>query len=261
MWLQDEYIYRRKIQLYSEVDVPAGHPVRVQFKMDLFESGKVRSDFEDMEIVYLTDDATPVNVVLYREVEQDGNDIFVTFNLYDDLVAKETIDSRYYLYHGNLGLISPPSREGLYVIEEWPITTDYDDGLIAYTRPGEHWVDGKSSEPNSRATFLFYGTQLRILSDIGFYGAIMEVQIDNGDWEQVDLFSRIEETDQEVYRTEDLDNTVRHEIRVRVPGESNPSSLGDEVNIKSIEYRKSVVTADLGEELNSLTWSSFVGGV
>lgn len=259
MWFQNDYVYRRNIELTSPVSVSAGHPVSVVLPQVLEDNGKVREDYEDIEVVFETDDATPQVILLDRDVESTEDGIKVTFNLHEDIDA-DTDVGNYYVYHGNLALTNKPSRP-TDSFAEWPITILSDTGEVSYTRPGEHWVDGKSNTLNARATFLFYGRKIRVISDLKPVGAIMEVQVDNGDWTSVNLFSRVLEEDQPVFSTEDLDPELRHEIRIRVSGEVDPSSLGDEVNIKSIEYEKSVITTDLGEELRSLAWSSFVGGV
>lgn len=258
MWLQDEYIYRRNLSMVSPTTVPAGHPATVKLAKSLFTQGKTRPDYEDIEVVYVTDDATPVLQVVDRIVEDNALTIDVTFNLQEGMITGEEVNERYYVYYGNLNLTNQIARPSQ-LIESWPVTIAHDDGIITYTRPGEHWEDGRSNTPRARANLVFYGTQVRLVSEVGFYQALLEAQVDNSDWETVDLFSTTPEV-KTVYEKFDLDPETKHELTLRVVGDSNLNSLGDSVNIVSVDYRKPVIITDLGEQVNDLVWSSSVGG-
>lgn len=308
MWWHQNYFYRRRLTITAPPEpIPQTHIITAHLGEVLLENGKVRHDFEDIEVIYektpqeplyqddldeldyedadfeTTDDTELIQ--MHREVTHDENGIHVTFQIQAPMEPHEILENKYRIYYGNptlknqLSRLSPILMSGtlfpnsdLYMtdtINPWPEGVDYDNtgvgggyGRISYTRPGEHWKDGVSSTPLARASLLIYATAFRVVSAVGPDKAIMEVQVDNGEWQEVDLFRPEEEAEEfaSVYEEFDLSPNWIHEIRVRVLGRANTSATGDEVNIKGIEYVKPVQATDDGEEVNEDSWSSYVGG-
>lgn len=253
-WWHNDYLYRRKISIQAPPeDVPSGHPVTVVVGKVISTNSKVREDLQDLEVVYNDIDK------LYREVVTlESGDFEISFNLQEDIAASATSLGKYYVYYGNPDLAN---AEALLTgsITQWPVSLLHSDDKIAYTRPGEHWEEGISVEEGARITFRIWGTRFRLISEVGPDKAIMEVQIDGGDWEDVDLFSPTA-AEEAVYEKDGLSTAFEHEIRIRVSGRRNESSLGDEVNLKRVEYYKAIVNTDQGEEVTTLPWASITGG-
>lgn len=269
MWWLDEYIYRRELSLRApeHESVPSFHPVEVHLDWVLFDNGKLRTDFADVEVVFHSDDES---THLYREVEALESGLVVRFQLVAGLTEGTISDGEYYVYYGNLDVENVPNRPDYVTIgvtddEEkplrgaWPISLTHNDSLIAYTRPGEHWREGVSSHPLARATTQIYCNKFRIMSEVGLEYGMMEVQVDGGAWEEVNLYRRTPGIIA-VYELDGLDPNELHEIRIRVMGQMSPQSLDSKVNVKSIEYSKPVISSDVGEQVNDLMWSSSLGG-
>lgn len=167
-----------------------------------------------------------------------------------------------------VGLLPTEDETSVFNLDPWPavimavaepsLAEPESADRINYTRPGEHWRHGVSNVDNARATVLLYAHHFRIMSEVGRDKAIMEVQVDGSEWEDVDLYSDIEEI-RPVYEKYDLSADL-HEVRVRVSGRSRESSIGDEVNIHSFEYFKSAQALDTGEEVIALFWKTSLGG-
>jgi len=303
-WWYPDYIYRRKLLLTAPNEpVRVGHPAEINLGSVLIDYGKVRSDFEDIEVVYVDEDGE--HQLLYRETELEetefgeGN-LWVRFLLYDEIGSGESVSDSYFIYYGNPSLDGRPERPGFDFIDGgfpdltgelgtldggapgtqfeegdevdggdpwvstelkdvWPVTLAYFDEPIAYTRPGEHWVDGVSSRPFSRATVQISCTRFRIISTVGPDKGIMEVQTNNETrWKQVDLYSALE-FPAAVFEMS-LDPSNMNEIRIRVAESTNPNSYGNEVNIVNVQYTKSIILKDLGEQVKDIAWSSSTGG-
>jgi len=308
-WWHEDYLYRRTLLVEAPAGegVPASHPLTAIVSHVLIDNGKVRSDFEDVEVVYMDGDGKAH--LLYREVEEvfapedsDLEDVLeVRFQLQNELEPADVLTDRYYLYYGNLELTNRPDRPGFVFIDGgtpevtgedgeldggepdtefvegdeveggdpwvsvelkdvWPIRIQHDDNLITYTRPGEHWKGGVSTRPLARATIQIYCTKFRILSEVGPDRGIMEVQINDGEWDEVDLYSPDPEI-RPVFEVWNMDPLKLHEVRVRVAESTNTLSVGLNVNIVAVEYSKPVILSDVGEQVSDLIWSSFVGGV
>jgi len=299
-WFHSDYIYRRRLLLAApDEPTPAGHPVEMNLGYGLLMNGKVRDDFEDMEVVYVDEDGE--SQLIYREVEDIDGDMWIRFPLEGMVEPNESLLDRYYIYYGNLYLDNRPERPGFqfidggdpYVTGElgtldggdpssvfgeedqvdggdpftaaelknvWPVTLNHDHNLIAYTRPGEHWIQGVSRHPLARATVQIFCTRVRVISQIGPDKGIMEVQMnDETEWRRIDLYSQ-EQQDAVAFEAYDLSPDRMHELRIRVGQETNPKSFGEEVNILSVQYSKSIVPSDLGEQVSDLVWSSSTGG-
>lgn len=298
-WLNDNYLYRRQLSLVSPTDVPVGHPVTVEVPPVLLDNGKAREDLEDLEIVFEDADGEMIvlgRLALWKkegvmgglgandegeaftaggegatffsyfafggedasgvaaiEVETDQ----LVFSLPQPLLAGVE-DRSYFLYYGNPDLTEQESRPAASP-PEWPITSSHDEGSITYTRPGEHWVAGEATTVHARANLRFFGSKVRIISKVKPQGGVMEVQLDGQDWQSVDLFSPVEQTEA-VFVVEDLSHEL-HELRIRVSAEKNPLSRGDEVNVERVEYAIPIEVLDQGEEVADLVWASFTGGM
>ncbi len=160
--------------------------------------------------------------------------------------------------HDMITLFDTEDSTSIFNRANWPAKTDHKSDMVSYTRPGEHWIEGSSRVRHARASCLLYAEHFRILSKVGPDRAIMEVQIDGSPWEEVDLFSLTEEI-VPVFDAYHLSPDI-HEIRMRVSGKSNEASLGDVINIDSVEYFKSVQALDEGEDVVELFWKTSTGG-
>lgn len=253
-WWHTNYPYRRQLSIVPDEDIEAGYIVRFDLPVAItIESGKVIPlDQEDLEIVYYDPDP----VVLGRSVEVIDDQILVAFSVGTD-VAEDTVNLDHFAYYGNPDLIDAPSRP-VFVDDLWPSDVTIDDG-ISFTRPGEFWIDGVSEVMNAKATFTFGGTAVRISAIKGPNAGIAEVQIDDGAWEDVDLYQVTTSAPTVVYEVTDLVD-VAHTIRYRVSGRKDSRSTSTAVNLTMIEYAKRVPIEELGEEILELTWSTHSGG-
>jgi hypothetical protein len=272
IWWLSQYLYRRQLRIVApfDEDVAAGHPVRVNLPSILIKNRKVRSDLEDLEVVYV--EGASITHLGRAVLLHSDNTIDVFFNLVKGMDAGDFVEGEYYIYYGNLFLEAQPIRPTIvpddvifpslelteqYDFNNWPAQLQFDSPRVSYTRPGEHWRDGRSTVPNSRVNILLNAFSLRIISEVGPDQGILEVQIDGQPWEEVDLFSPIVEV-KPVYTTYGLSSSL-HELVLRSSGRSNPSSFGEEVNLQEIEYYKSVIGFDMGENVVSLFWKTAAG--
>lgn len=281
-WWNSGYFYRRKLKIIAPPEpVPAGHIVTCHLDEVLINNNKVRWDYEDIEVIYENEQGEIFQ--LYRIVDEVEDGLDVSFQVVQGLDKNQIIEDRYHIYYGNPDLLNITPRlqpllpaETLFpgvnlypadTINSWPVgvlATDTSGvggyGFFTYTRPGEHWQDGFSSTRNARANLMIYATQFRIVSTVNRFQAMMEVQVDGGQWYLVDLFSEEEIEFKAVFELDGLDPDVIHEIRIRVTGRANTASQGDTINIQGIEYVKPVKAFDMGEEVNEEVWTSNVGG-
>lgn len=260
-WWDPHYPYRRNIQLVSPPGgVKAGHPVTATIiANNTIAKSKMRQDLADLEVVHLTEDLTSVWTVLSKAIDFDGTNIKVTFNLLYDIEENQTIKDIYYIYYGNPTLLGSPVLTS-YVPVVWPVTASYKEKGLSYTRPGDDWAGGVTNTPLAKATFIFSGTAVRILSAVGPYCGLAQVNIDNGDWTEVDLYSSSLLDNQPVYTNLNLTPNV-HTLRFRSTGRKNPAALDTSVNIANIQYFKYVIATDLGEQIDNLLWDSVIGGI
>lgn len=265
IWWSSSHIYRRKLALAaSYVHIEEGYPATAILPSTMISNGKVRGDFEDIEVIYLkqVENVPDEYIRLPREITQleDGS-IQVIFPTQSRIELLTNVDELYRVYYGDLDLLAGLAVRDVFdpPLDHWPTKVDHNDGPITYTRPGEHWQEGISSTRGARATFMGYTSQLRLISVTGTDKGVLEVQIDGSDWQLIDLFSDIEE-EKVIFEAVDLDPITIHEVRMRVSGERNPKSSSDQVNIARVEYAKPVIVEDVGEEANDIGWSSATGG-
>ena len=253
MWWDSSYPLRRKLLLVPPPEgASAGQPVTFDLPAVLNEYNKVLSDGSDLEAVYQDDD--DAYHVLDREViftEELPDKI--TFALFEDLLGPT---DRYSIYYGNPSVAVPPSS---FDYSEWHNREDETSFNLTFTRPGEHWNEQSSSTPGARAAFRFYGDHVRMVSDVGRDQGIAEISVDEGPWEDVDLYSVTPQEEVIVWSKEGL-VPGEHLVHVRVSGRQTPASSGYNVNIRYFEYLKYVDVIDEGEVVDVRVWDSVIGG-
>lgn len=256
-WWNTSYYFRRNIVVDPNPLRPleAGYPIYVQLDHALYiSSNKLRSDFEDIVIVYQPlEGATPVEMptpadwIVPHKVIYDVDDQYlqVVFNAVDPIVD-ENYD--YYIYFNNptlTNVIEPDAFvDSDFVIEATPAV--YNSNLT-FSRPNEDWIDGVSTVINARAALSFYGVNARLKLVKGPDKGIVEVRIDKEDPFYIDTFAQAEST-VTAYTTSDLD-VAPHYMRLRVTGEKAPSSDGHGVEIAAFEYSNYEVGTLLDEEI------------
>lgn len=261
VWWDDTFPYRRPITIAAPpTGIEEGHPVRVILTSNLVTKGKVQDDLSDIQVAQITSYAPERWRVLSRKVESTPSGIVVTFNTKAAILPDQVSEREYFIHYGcKLSASLPYTRT--YVEEPYPIVVNYDDSGISYTRPDNHWKDGVSGISQAKATFVFYGDQVRLYSDKGPNYGIAEIQLDDEDWTMVDLYTSAETPSQVVLQRTDLDNT-KHVLRIRVSGEKNSSSTLNTINIQELRYRKYVIVTDSPEEMDGrLMWTSVFGGI
>lgn len=258
LWWDLIYFYRHRLSITGPpTGLPAGHPVKVSIPViGFFNQGKVRSDFEDIEVLYFSP-TLQTWIVVGRSVVQSDNFINIEFELYDAIPGGIVSDD-YYVYYGNKELKGQPTRP-IYVSIDWPIQIPNTDAIITYTRPTESWRNGTSNIHNAQATMEFYGSSIRVIADKDIDKGIAEVQIDNGNWVTIDLFSPTLESNAEVYSTDGLGLGL-HKIRFRSTGRKNPTAVDKIIDLVEIDYVKSYVVDIFNEEVHPQSWTTIVGG-
>jgi hypothetical protein len=260
-WWKADYLYRRPITVIAPGEpVPQGHFVETILPRVISDNHKIREDFEDIEVI----EAVGAELaVLAREVEQlDNGDILVRFLLQEDLESNQILAGRYYIYYGNPELTNFETRPIILDgINLWPVTFHVpgNSSPMTFTRPGEHWIEGVSSERYARASVFLYATDLRIHSEKAIDRGIMQVRVDDGDWQDVDLYSFEAET-VPVHIFSDLSPAL-HEFQMRVSGRSADISLGEEINIQTVDYVKAVQAIEQGEQVLGIFWVTNFGGL
>lgn len=260
-WWNGKYLLRRRVEIEAYAgDIPAGEDISVPLDIEQFiDMNKVRSDFEDIEVLYQSDDdlatppATPTYIVMSRKVDLNS----VTFPLQVDIEKGDVSSGEYWIYYGNPERINAPLRSA-YIDNPWPIQVEADNDQITYTRPGEHWVDGRSSIPNAKATFNFTGSNIRLISEYGPNQGKMNVAIDDVVVQTVDLFYPTTVT-QVAFSIQGLLDKD-HKIQVFATNEKSPQSIGYEVNISRFEYAESYHSTDGGEDYFASNWVAYSGG-
>lgn len=263
VWWNHLYPYRRRLKITaSPAGLDAGHPIVVSLNSDdIIGQDKVLEDFDDMEVLYLVSAVPEHWKALSRQVTEVGDELIVKFNLVSALTANQELDSTYYIYYGNKSLKNKPLTR-TYTVNEYPLTVNWDDAGITYTRAGQWWNDNVSEVRHAKASFSFYGDQIKVYADKDPSYGIAEIQIDDGAWEQVDLYANAADAvaNVEVYNETGLSDG-RHTIRVRVSGNKNPSASSTQINLTKITYRKTLTVVDVREETDgTMLWGSVFGG-
>lgn len=272
-WLLDKYTYRRQVRIESDsFRVPFLHPVTVKLPGSIVSSNKARTDFQDLEVAYGSS-------FIYRDVVEYDGDIYVTFQSQEELPAN-THDLNYVVYMGSPGLNDVPTRltyqaadyypdpfelEGFEVPYQpswsyWPNSIGHENTLVAYTRPGEHWVEGQTKTPQSRASTKLPADRIRLICQKGPNQGIIQVRVNNQEWQEVDLYSDDYELSA-VFVASDLPRSTLNELTVLATGRSRYQMPEFNANIHRIDFNLSFDSLDSGEEIKPLSWSSYVGGV
>jgi len=253
-WWNAKYLFRRQLVLTNEFeDVLEGHCVTVPVDMlGYYDAGKTREDYADVEVIHSNGAATPTYTVLAREVDDE----YVRFFLEGNLDEGDSNDE-YFLYFGNWNLTNAPTRP-TYAENLWTVTRRYDDYRIMYTRPGDHWVDGVASSKDAVASIITYGERIKLSSEVGLDKGIMEVSVDGGDWEEVDLFN-VESSTTIVYTKYDL-TEGQHLFQMRATGRKFPGSSSAEVNVQAVSYLTPIDSTVGSEEIYNVEWASVMSG-
>lgn len=261
VWWDRKWPFRRDLTITTEDrgDIPEGHPLTVYLSYDLITKGKVRDDLRDIEVLYLSSLVPETWVILRKEAEIVDNQIRVRWDAEAEIEAGNVVEDTYYIYYGNSSLSGKP-KVATYSYVDYPISISYIDQQVMFSGSVGDWIDGASEVPLVRATVPVRAEQIQIYANTGPANGIAEVQVDDGAWESVDLFSNETLNSQMVWETTDLSD-ARHTIRYRVSGRANPAATGRSVNLNMIKYKKHGIVEDVREEVDeSLMWSSVIGG-
>jgi hypothetical protein len=251
IWWNSAYSCRRNITIEATPDgLPIYHPVTAFVPRDIFTNGKLQADQRDLEVLYLVSEVPDVWRQIPRTIERVSNYYRVRFLLQEALGADE-LTSKYFIFYSNPFkttdyLMGNPYSSSISELD-WPLEVTFSSRAVSYTRPGEHWNNGYSEIANAKATFQFYGPQVAVYMAKGPKYGIVEVQVDSGPWERVDLFSSTEVDSSLVYTGTQLGDGI-HECRLRVLGQKNSSSSSIAVQLKSFKYKKHSVAKDIKEE-------------
>lgn len=258
-WWNDFYVFRIPINLDSTLPIPANHPVTITLKTaSTLDLGKMRSDFEDVEVVYWEEASGDLPVFMPRSVSDDGTNVTISFNVLNPFEGQ--LNGLYYIYYGNLDAESNPNSRPNYSSNEWPVSIGVTDAGISFVRPGEEWIDGICDTYHSVATVPFYGSQVRVINDTGRSYGIQEIRIDSGNYRDVDLFANPDISNVVTATYTGLSKTM-HYLQIRCPKRSNPSAVSTQINIKRVEYKAYIDINDAIEELNpNLGWTSILTG-
>jgi hypothetical protein len=230
-WWSAAYPYRRAVtlSLMGDRTAPVRHPVTATLPMTILEQGKLRADFVDIEVLHYVDGRWER---LPREVTPVGDQLEVRF--LTDRELDPFLTDTFYMYYG------APAATGAgrdaFEDNPWPMSLGEDDLGVAYTRPGENWRSGTSMVRGARATVALAATAVRILADREPTAGIAEVQLDNGPWVGVDLFSPVAELGVEVWQASELAAAAEHRVRYRASGRTNPGAAGFSINVVAFEF-------------------------
>lgn len=253
-WWNNAYLFRKEIFIsLSDTTSDISSLIEVDINLAASVTNKTvnAGTYSDVEVVHESDDATPTQTVLGRSINENGTKLFFESNV----ALPDT--GKFYMYYGNSKLINAPIRPA-YNLDLFPLTTNYDGEDVTYTRPNEHWIDGSSFTQNSRATFAFSGSQIKVNGVKGPDAGIASISIDNAEPDEVDLYQNTE-TDTTIYTKTGLSKAFRHTIAITVTGAQNVSSLGKIVKITSFQHPGAAIALLGGEENNKAFWITTFG--
>jgi len=262
-WWQHSYPYRRLTSFPTlEYELPAGHPAYLKVSKSIVDQGKANAYLSDLAMAYLSDPEkgrwTPALMTAYH---LDGW-IYISFQLQDDVKVGEDISGRYFLYYGDRSGIANFDLVEELDSSEWFNTYTPDSGEVSFTRPNQDWHEGRTAVAQAKATVNIFADRVRIFAKVSNNKGIAEVQINDGIWSRIDLFSTAA-TEEEVvvFEARDLQSGM-NTIRYRCTGESRPSSLGADVNFTKIEFGNHSTFTDVMEEADDTkSWGSNTGGM
>ena len=269
-WWDHDYPYRRYLGFTASPDgLDEGHPLEVILNKDLLQRQKLRTDFADLEVVYLRQERPEDWVFLPHRTVEDSSSITVTFPAAEEAAPNEVLDGKYYVYYGNRGLVDiiPPLD---YTTEDWFITLDASSKEIDYSRPGEHWnfqsiegfTLGYTDVRHAKLTFAFWGDRIQFYAFRGPVLGVMEYQVNDGEWIPYDLYSKeYTSTDEPVVEIAGLP-AGKNYFRVRNSGLGNPATQRKAVAFAFIKYAKHRACVDVMEQADETkNWASGVSGV
>jgi hypothetical protein len=259
-WWSNFWPFRRDLRIVAPPSgLEIGSPVEVNLDFLASVQGKIRRDLQDIYAVELISVNPEIWNPLPTHAERSASGILVRFNLTKALNENEEALKTYYVYYGNKEVTDRPPYE-VHSYNPFPVEVDYSSDGISYTRPGEDWSDGLTRKTNAKATFNFWGDQIRYYADMGPEFGIVEIQIDNEESVLFDLYSQLSQSDVLIFEQYNL-SPGPHVLRIKATGEKHGSSSSANVNIKSIHYRKHAIAENIKEESNNkLLWSSAIGG-
>lgn len=261
VWWDKSYTYRRILQIQPnnegfEID----HPFYAVLGKDSVRQGKIRLDAADIEVLQLVQYVPETWAILPKKITMGDSTILVEWANQIDIPADTIVKDLYYIYYGNSTLVNKPDHFD-YEPMQWPVSVAYDSGRLSFTRPGEHWKGSLGVDGEAKATLRFYGSKMRILANVGPDYGIAEVQVDDSEWEQVDLYAPVGASDVEVFLRTNL-SLDYHTVRYRRSGFKAASATGTNINLQKIEYLRHNGVANVMEEADeTLMWGSVIGGV
>lgn len=274
-WWDGKYLYRRSLSVAAPIEgCPMHHPVTFVLPAAVKHNNKtILETYDDIEIVYqdIDESETPFTTPIERDVIDYEDQTYITFETQEHLEAGSS-SQRYYLYYGNPNASGDVSRERIegqaadiasdipYLPSwaHWPLSVDFDDPRIAYTRPGEHWNEGYTSNPAARATFKYPFSRARIISESDRDMGILRSRVNIEPWQEHDLYSP-QPNLVSVVEYEGLPEGRLNELLIASTGRSRYENTGADINVKKVQFSHALQVNDLGEQVNELAWSSFVG--
>lgn len=239
-WWNIAYPFKKALTI--DGPVTQGHPILVSLPGT---TNKMRSDFNDVEVVYTTNDATPVMRAIPRDTFLVDGTLYVRFAAQVSIVGEDT---SYAVYFGNKALVNVPVRSGVspnvYAVTVTPTT-----GLgLSFVRPNEDWSNGVSLTVPARATFAFTGIDARLVMEKGPDRGVAVLKLDNEPEFQVDLFAST--ASQVIVWSASGLAAGKHNLRIRTDGNKAPASTSSQIKIVSGQYSPYVEAETSTEEIN-----------
>ncbi len=257
-WWDTDYLFRRGLKITApQTGLPTLHPFEVIFPYaNLVGNNKVRTDFGDLEVVRFNGSSwTPIP----SSATKVGSNIVIAAGVVVPILSQQS-SVEYYIYYGNPELTGGAPILASYTEPSYPVVVGLTDPSLSFTHPESDWKNGVAQITGATATCEFEGTQIHLLANKGNDKGIAQIQIDNEAWRDIDLFSVTSQSSVEVFVRTGLAPGM-HRLRYKMSGRRNPASTGKKVNLVRIEYKKSFVIVDRGEETPEfLEWATSTGG-
>jgi hypothetical protein len=248
-WWNTNYLFRKQISITANVvSIAAGTQVDAAMPISTFvEAGKVRSDYEDIEVVRY-DIEQDTHTVLARSVDSD----YVYFQLVEELELGKISEDEYFIYYGNARLTSQPTRP-TFTSNEWGNQIGVSDYEISYTNPGESWISGKATEAGSKFALTFYGKNIRLIANKTPSSGRVVFEFEDGYTNTIDLFSSETQSSVVVLQRENLSDR-KHIVRFETLPDSNTASTGHDVELVRFEHQPLTSITPNQEHVYSLDW-------
>lgn len=248
-WWNDKYSFRKAIDIRAGRNgLTQGADVVIPLNTSSLQAaGKVNSGYTDVEVVYY-DPITSSHSVLARSV----GDTSVTFPVQEDVEVGIEVAESYFVYYGNKTLANAPERP-TYSENLYSVSAVQDSLNISYTRPGEHWIDGISTTPNSRVSFDFDGVRFRLIGVTQIDGGYASLKIDNNLRSKLSFFSADTVEEATIVEIDDIPQGI-HTISLEVTSDRPAGSTGNTVAITRFDYQPAAYYDVYSEEVLSLDW-------